>query len=203
MRVFRSKWLSRTVVTALVASLLAVLGIPTLERGERFSVHERWVRSHLALPLSAGAVSAVDRALEAATEEPTTSLRSFTQAFATAYQAITAHPAMHDRALGPDESGSLPSLEALFATAGVDAVSLYSRLQHRVVHGSPPAVLPRFVATGTSTSPPSARGADAWIATHAVPHVAQHLTRGGVGQLESSLRGCLLRLLWSAQPLGP
>lgn len=197
MRVFRSTWLSRSVVTVLVASLVAVLGIPTLDPDERTSVHERWVRSHLALPLSSDAVSAVDRALEAATEEPTTSLRSFTQAFATAYQAIS------DRALVFGEPDSLPSLDALFATAGVDAVSLYSRLQHRVMHGGPPAVLPRFVAAGPSTSPPSSRGADALTATHAALHSAQQFAQGLVEQPVSVLHGCLLRLLWSAQPLGP
>jgi len=189
----RSTWLSRVVVTVLVAAMVPLLAVHMPERSQRSDEHAVWLRSHVSQQLSAPASSAVDRALDVAAKEAPHTLRAYTHVFAKTYEQLVASP----------DAPALPTLSALFKATDVEAATLFSHLRYRAMQGTPPAVLPRYQATPSAPVP---TGSPRVAGTPPAPHVPLQAAAVSVlapHDLSSHTWGHLLRTLWSAQPLGP
>lgn len=195
MRSLRSTWLRRVLVAVLAIGMLPMMGLQVPD-GPQTSAKARWLQAQVVGTLSADAQRLVDRALSEADARNARTLQAYTQAFAEAYEGAVASPVPASSA--PD----LPTLGALFDAPDVDAAALYAHLQDKTVLGGPPAVLPRLHAASVTslTAPP--RSLAAVGATSLAPS-APALTDTSLQQTDARVFACCLRLLWSAQPLGP
>lgn len=192
---FRSTWLSRVLVAVLAVGMLPMMGLH-LPEGPETSAKARWLQAQVVSPLSADAQRVVDRALSEADAQNAGSLQAYTQAFAEAYEAAS------DELPSASPVSDLPTLGALFDAPDVDATALYAHLQGKTVLGGPPAVLPRLHAASVAslTAPP--RSLSATVPPSGVPS-APVFTDTSLQQAATAVFACCLRLLWSAQPLGP
>lgn len=195
MRWLRSTWLSRVLVAVLAVGMLSMMGLH-LPDGPQTSAKARWLQAQVVSTLDADAQRIVDRALSEADAQNARTLQAYTQAFAEAYEAASAD--LSPASPAPD----LPSLGALFDAPDVDAAALYAHLQGKTVLGGPPAVLPRLHAASVTslTAPP--RSLAAVSSPSRVPSALVR-TAPSLQQAAPSVFACCLRLLWSAQPLGP
>ena len=205
MRFLRSTWMTRIVVTVMVASMIPFLGITVPERSSAHVQHANWLRSHLTGSIGAHTTAAIDTALQTAAAERPPSLEAYTIAFARAYEQQVALSRM-SAAVPFDASRippALPPLESLFAGTGIDAASLYQHLRFRGMQGTPPAVLLRFQTTPSATAPTGPPRAFGLLPETLVLPQATWTLDSLLDEATDRFVGCLLATLWSGEPLGP
>lgn len=189
MRWLRSTWRLRVLVALMAASLLP-LAIVMPEQASLSAAAQPqadWLRAQVENQPEGAAREAFEQAIEEAHASGAQTLDDFLQAFTEAYQ---------HQATGP-------SLAELFEAPDLSGEQLICYLQRRYAQVSGVAAVPRIRLTAKAASSPSLDRSLSTISTAPVSFLWSVALGSSIRRIDVRTWGCLIHILFSAQPLGP